>query len=129
MYTQKNQPLASQINVTQISWSSLNIQGEPIGHGSYGDVYKGTWQGIEVAVKQLHLKTLPEHLQKDFDNETHIMAQCQYPHIVSFYGRCTVVGHYSIIMEYMPKGSLYSVLQNKTIELPWGQRYQIAMDI
>ena len=45
--------------LTAISWSKLQM-GQLIGNGGYGDVYKATWQGIEVAVKQLHLKTLPE---------------------------------------------------------------------
>src|ERR1700722_20815219 len=100
MFTQKPQQGAPQINVTQIAWGALSLQEPPIGHGGYGDVYKGTWQGIEVAVKQLYLKTVPEQLQKDFENETHIMAQCQYPNIVIFYGKCIEAGHYSIIMEY-----------------------------
>jgi serine/threonine protein kinase len=50
-------------------------------------------------------------------------------HIVGFYGVCTEVGHASLIMEYMPKGSLYGVLQNKREDLPWLIRWNIAIDI
>ena len=123
---QKNPPL--QANVLQIPWNDLNV-GQLLGHGGYGDVYQGSWHGTSVAIKQLHLKTLSEHLLEDFTHETQVMVQCTFPQIVRLYGVCMETGHYSIVMEYMPKGSLYHVLQNQNVELSWPQRYEIAIDI
>ena len=51
------------ISLQTIPYDSLKI-GELLGHGGYGDVYKATWHGTEVAVKQLHLKTLPNTSQR-----------------------------------------------------------------
>src|SRR5688572_1762277 len=109
-----------QANVLQIPWNDLTV-GQLLGHGGYGDVYQGSWYETDVAIKQLHLKTLPEHLIQDFVHETKVMAQCSFPQIVRLYGVCMETGHYSMVMEYMPKGSLYHVLQNKNLELPWPQ--------
>lgn len=116
------------VSVTEIKWKDIKL-GESIGSGGYGEVYKGSWSNIDIAIKQLHLKNLPQHLVNDFIQETQIMAQCQFPNIVSLYGVCMEPGHYSIVMEYMPKGSLYSLLQTPENSLSWFQRYNIAIDI
>ena len=36
----------------EIEWSELEV-GQRIGIGSYGEVFKGTWHGTEVAIKKL----------------------------------------------------------------------------
>ena len=115
-------------NLQIISWDSLKV-GALLGHGGYGDVYKATWHGKEVALKQLHLKTLSPTLQEEFMREAEIMAQCQFPNVVSLYGICTEVGHHSLVIQYMPKGSLRSVLENKNETLGWPIRWEIAIDI
>jgi len=117
-----------QANVLQIPWKDIAVT-QLLGHGGYGDVYQGSWHGTTVAIKQLYLKTLPEHLVNDFTHETKVMAQCAFPQIVRLFGVCMETGHYSIVMEYMPKGSIYKVLQNQNEELSWSQRYEISIDI
>ena len=100
-----------------------------LGHGGYGDVYKATWHGTEVAVKQLHLKILSETAQEEFSHESQLMAQNPFPHIVGLYGICDEEGHKALVMEYMAKGSLRSVLENPNEAFPWDRRWSIAMDI
>jgi serine/threonine protein kinase len=63
------------ISLQTISWNSIQL-GDLLGHGGYGDVYRATWYGTSVAVKQLHLKTLAVHLQEEFNHEAQVMAQC-----------------------------------------------------
>lgn len=112
-----------------LAWPSLQL-GQLIGNGGYGDVYQATWQGINVAVKQLHLKTLSTELAVDFQREAAIMAQCQFPHIVRLYGVCQEFEHTAMVMEYLPKGSLYQVLHNSEETLPWNPiRWDIAINI
>ena len=114
---------------TTIPWSKLQL-GNLLGSGSYGDVYQATWQGIEVAVKQLHLKTLSGDAAKDFQHEATMMGQCQFPHIVRLYGICQEPNHVAMVMEYLPKGSLYHVLHDANEVLPWNPiRWDIALDI
>jgi len=117
-------------NLQTIAWQDLQV-GELIGQGGYGEVYKGKWNGKEVAIKQLLLKKLPGHLLKDFDNETKIMAECsKCRQIIKLFGVCMEAGRYAMVMDYMAKGSLYEVLHDETIDLPWNPlRLQIAVDI
>ena len=126
---EKNIPAVNVQGLKKIAWQSLNV-GDALGEGAFGTVYRGNWQSIDVAIKQLHLKPLPEHLVQDFESEANIMSQCQFPNIVRLYGVCVEPGHYSMIMEYMHKGSLYHVLRHRDEPLPWNPlRWQIAMDI
>ena len=111
----------------QIAWSTVTV-GALVGQGGYGDVYQGEWQGVNVAIKQLHLKTLSTSLLTDFEQEAKIMAQCQFPHIVRLYGVCLQEGHTAMVMEYMTKGSLYQVLHDEKETLPWNPiRWSIAI--
>ncbi len=118
----------STIQLQTISYNSLKI-GTLLGNGGYGDVYKATWHGTEVAIKELHLKTLSKALQDEFNHESQMMAQCQFPHIIGLYGVCDEIGHKGFVMEYMPKGSLRAVLEDKSEELSWDIRWPIAIDI
>ncbi len=116
-------------SVTQIVWKDLSATPLTlIGNGSYGDVYHGQWLGTEVAIKQLQLKTLPETLAKQFEQEVLIMQQCQFPNIVRLYGVCTEPGHYAMVMEYLPQKSLRHRLQDDK-EFSWTQRWQVAVDM
>ena len=111
----------------KIAWSSLEM-GKLIGSGGYGEVYQASWQGVDVAVKQLHLKTLSGDLAKDFEQEANLMAQCQFPHVVRLYGVCQEP--VAMVMEYLPKGSLYQVLHDSKEALPWNPvRWEIAFEI
>ncbi|MBA2657162.1 MAG: protein kinase [Tatlockia sp.] len=116
------------IPLQTIPYNSLEI-GDLLGHGGYGDVYKATWHGSAVALKELHMKILSTTLQDEFNHESQIMAQCQFPQIVGLYGICDEVGHKALVMEYMPKGSLRSVLDDKGEEILWDRRWTIAVDI
>ena len=117
-------------NLAAIPSESLQLD-ELIGEGSYAEVYRGKWEGREVAIKKLKLKKLPAHLAKDFDKETKIMARCNgCAQIVKILGACSEVGQYAMVMEFMSKGALFDLLQDEEIELSWHpQRYQIAIDI
>ncbi len=104
--------------------------GNLLGHGGYGDVYQGQWQNVSVAIKELHLKTLLPALSADFEQEAKIMAQCHFPHVVRLYGVCVETGHIAMVMEYMPKGSLYQVLHNEKEAFAWNPlRWNVVIDV
>jgi len=113
-------------DIPVIPWKELSLE-QFKGSGSLGDVHQGTWQGKEVAIKLLQLKTLPAHLKKDFENELQILGQCQSPFVLGLYGICLEVDHCAVVMEYMSNGSLYHVLHHEMI--PEQHRWQIAIDI
>ena len=82
-----------------------------------------------MAIKELFLKELSETLREEFNHEVSMMAQCQHPHIVGLYGICDEVGHKGLVIEYMPGGSLRSVLENKKQDISWETRWTMAIDI
>lgn len=109
-----------------IAWHSLTLH-EQVGKGSFGTVHRGSLNGREVAIKSLHLTTLTSDLMAEFQNETSLMAECRSDHIVRLLGICREKGHLAMIMEFMSKGSLYSVLGDQKINLIWKTRYKIAL--
>ena len=111
-----------------IAYKDLKI-GALLGRGGYGDVYKAEWFGKEVAIKELHLSMLSNTLQEEFTHESQIMAQCRFPNIIGLYGICDEQGHKGLVMEYMPKGSLRAVLEDKKEEINWDRRWTMAIDI
>jgi serine/threonine protein kinase len=108
----------------RIPYGSLEILGEPIGRGNYADVYEARLNGREVAVKYLH-----RNFNKELMHEADIMARCKHSNILGIYGVCREVGHSVLVLEYMSKGSLYAVLQNKKEQLSLPIRETIALDI
>jgi serine/threonine protein kinase len=54
-----------------------------------------------------------------------MMNKLKNPRIIRFYGICPEPDFYSIVMEYMPNGSLDKVLYSQK-DLPWNPlRWQI----
>ncbi len=111
-----------------VEWTALTCE-TLVGMGSYGDVYRGSWQNTVVAIKALRLKTFSSNLRTEFERETKIMAYFRYQHIVCLYAICLEANHYALVMEYMAKGSLYQVLHEPREKLSWSIRWRIALDI
>ena len=65
------------VNVTlqplQIKRNDVCIVGEPLGRGSYGEVYKAEWRHQEVAVKRYIGDKLPERIAREVRNEVDVM--------------------------------------------------------
>jgi len=101
-----------------------------LGEGAYGTVYKGRWKSSEVAIKKLKVQKFSDGALEEFRREAEIMFQLgnESDHIVRLKKICLESPNYSLVMELMPKGSLYEVLHNNQ-DLPWPVRYQIALDI
>jgi len=57
------------------------------------------------------------------------MVGLRHPNIVQLYGVCLEPGHYGMVMELMPKGSLFDVLHNAGERLDWKIRWEIGMDV
>jgi len=109
-----------------INYSELKIDKE-LGRGGFGVVYQGTWRHNDVAVKKLLVENISFDAAEEFEKEAKVMAQLRSPNIVQFYGYC-VSPNYCIVMEYMPNGSLFSVLRSHK-PLEWPTRFKIAVDI
>ena len=115
------------INIT-IPASALTL-GKLLGEGAYGSVYQGVWNDQPVAIKRLKAQHLTEKAIEELRQEAQIMFQLgvESKYIVPLKKICLEAPYYSLVMELMPKGSLYQLLHNGQ-ELPWSIRFQIALD-
>lgn len=87
--------------------TGLTIE-EKIGQGAFGNVYRGTWEGTEVACKEIKD---PEQSQ-EIKREISTLAALDHPNIVRFYGIYENEQKVPfIVMEYLSKGSLDKFLR------------------
>jgi len=103
------------------------ILGELIGVGSFGQVYKGQWRGIEVAVKKLPLQ-FNEQIMNDFMKEIHLISVLRHPNIVQFLGAIADPPSPILVTEFMSRGSLHSILHNTNHKMVWSRLRNIAID-
>ena len=101
-------------------FSSSNV----IGEGGFGKVFRGTLlDGTEIAVKALD----PLSLQGDreYYAEIALLTKLRHPNLVCIMGMCSDEGQKLGVFEYMERGSLRSLLDEKC--LSWKQRVSIAV--
>jgi ankyrin repeat protein len=111
-----------------IPFDALTISSETLGSGGFGIVYRGQYNFVDVAIKCLHAHRFSETALEEFKTESLIMGGMNHPHVMKPMGACFEPGHYSLVMELMPKGSLHDLLRSKK-DIPWTIRVQIATDI
>jgi len=93
-----------------------------LGEGTSGKVFKGIYKKRQdVAIKVL--KSLSE--AEEFKKEFLIISSVQSPYIVKFYGAC-LEPQLAMVMEYCSRGSLYSLMNDKSISFDWNMFFRIA---
>ncbi|KAK9109059.1 hypothetical protein Sjap_017119 [Stephania japonica] len=114
----------------EISWDELHIK-ERVGAGSFGTVHRAEWHGSDVAVKVLFIKDFNDDQLKEFLREVSIMKRVRHPNVVLFMGAVTKRPHLSIVTEYLPRGSLFRLLnRGSTGEiLDKRRRLRMALDV
>jgi serine/threonine protein kinase len=70
--------------------------GEIVGRGAFGEVYKATYMGTQVAVKQIMTSHVPsrmmQDIQSEFQKEVEVMQKLNHSNIVAYIGS-SVVGN------------------------------------
>ncbi|NXR89430.1 M3K19 kinase, partial [Hypocryptadius cinnamomeus] len=107
---------------TKLPGSSLTTKdpimwtrGEVLGKGAYGTVFCGlTSQGQLIAVKQVVLDTsdqlTTEKEYQKFHDEVDLLKTLKHVNIVTYLGTCLQDNILSIFMEFVPGGSISSIL-------------------
>ncbi|KAF7046771.1 hypothetical protein CFC21_055772 [Triticum aestivum] len=126
-------PLNSGVRV--FSWKELyqatNGFESLLGKGSFGEVYKGTIRSPQphlIAVKKLIDSN--EYSEQEFTNEVQSIGQIHHRNLVRMIGYCKEGRHRMLVFEFMPGGSLRSVLFVDQERRPlWSWRVEAALAI
>ncbi|RXH91414.1 hypothetical protein DVH24_020437 [Malus domestica] len=121
-------PALGEVAEWEILWEDLQI-GERIGIGSYGEVYHADWNGTEVAVKKFLDQDFSGDALVQFKCEVEIMLRLRHPNVVLFMGAVTRPPHFSILTEFLPRGSLYRLLHRPNSQLDERRRMRMALDV
>ncbi|CAM8903022.1 unnamed protein product [Rhodiola kirilowii] len=110
-----------------ISWKDLVI-GQQIGEGSCGTVYSAKWNESEVAVKAFTKLDYADDAVLSFRQEVSLMKKLRHPNVLLFMGAVTSGQHLCIVTEYLPRGSLFQLLQKSASKLDWKKRVSNALE-
>ncbi|GFP89600.1 serine/threonine-protein kinase ctr1 [Phtheirospermum japonicum] len=113
-----------------IDFSEITI-GTRVGIGFFGEVFRGTWNGVEVAIKLFLEQDLNVENIEDFCNEISILSRIRHPNVILFLGACTTPPRLSLVTEYMEMGSLYFLIHGSGLKkkLSWQRRLKMLCDI
>lgn len=113
-----------------VEFSELTV-GTRVGIGFFGEVFRGIWNGTDVAIKVFLEQDLTIENIQDFCNEISILSRLRHPNVILFLGACTKPPHLSMITEYMESGSLYYLihLSRERKKLSWRRRLKMLCDI
>ena len=75
---------------------------ERVAAGAFGDLYRGTYCGTDVAVKILRNAATDTAQFAEFLQEVHIMRKVRHRNVVQFIGACTQRPNLCIVFEYLP---------------------------
>jgi serine/threonine protein kinase/ABC-type branched-subunit amino acid transport system substrate-binding protein len=112
----------------RIDFKSLTV-GTLIGSGSFGHVYCGEYRGADVAIKKLKVPKMNKQQLDEFLQEAAVMVGLRHPNIVLFMGVCVDPPELCIITEFMMRGSLYDVLHNDKLQLPFPLLRSMIIDV
>ncbi|GAM20862.1 hypothetical protein SAMD00019534_040370 [Acytostelium subglobosum LB1] len=107
-----------------IDESNLKFQ-TLLGVGASGKVYKGLYKGGTVAIKVLKSFTNEKDVL-EFKKEFQIVSSLKSPSVVHFHG-AVIKDKLCIVMELCSRGSLFHILQDKTIRFTWTEFFNLAL--
>ena len=79
-----------------------------------GETWRGKWQGNEIAAKILALRECTPRISRDFNEEYPKLRIFSHPNVLPVIGCCNSPPNLVVISQYMPVGSLHSVLHQGT---------------
>ncbi|KAI0309484.1 TKL/LISK/LISK-DD1 protein kinase [Amylostereum chailletii] len=114
-----------------IPFEDIKGDWKKLGSGSFGNVYKGTYLGIEVAIKEV-LPSTEYDVAKYFEREWRLLKESRHPNVVLYLGLSRAPdpdGRIFIISEYIENGNVRQYIHDKSKPFPWRLRLSFATDI
>jgi serine/threonine protein kinase len=120
----------------EIDRSEVDLSNKvPLGVGSYGEVLKGKWRGMTVAVKTVMVTESKSNSELDkaalLSEQRHeiaVMSHMHHPRVVQFLGACTRSQPWLLLSEYMKGGSVAALLaerKGRTIPMEFAIRWAL----
>lgn len=95
-----------------------------------GETWRGTWQGNDIVAKVLRLREVTNRISRDFNDEYPRLRIFSHPNVLPVIGCCNSPPNLIVINQYMPYGSLYTILHEGTgIVVDTAQALKFAIDI
>jgi serine/threonine protein kinase len=98
------------------------VLGPIIGRGSFGVVYKGSWKGQIVAVKELFDATVHEE-------EAAILSVLSHRNVVGYRCESVTAEQRLLVTEFVPNGTVYEVLKFGKLHLTYARLVNWLMQI
>ncbi|KAH9777720.1 PAS domain-containing protein tyrosine kinase family protein [Citrus sinensis] len=105
-----------------IRWEDLQL-------GSYAVVYRGIWNGSDVAVKVYFGSEYIEGTLKNYQKEIDIIKKLRHPNVLLFMGAVASQERLGIVTEFLPRGSLFKTLHKNYQALDIKRRLRMALDV
>ncbi|EAL50197.1 tyrosine protein kinase transforming protein SEA, putative [Entamoeba histolytica HM-3:IMSS] len=99
-----------------------------LGKGTFGNVWRATWRGQSVAVKLIPTRMVIDNTILQFTKEVQLMKHLRHPCVLQLFGSGTDMNYILIVMELMERGSVRSILADKSIYLTWKRRLKMLHD-
>jgi len=107
-------------------------QGECLGTGGFGAVYRGTFKGAEVAIKKLFCEDAANLSPSQLDElgkEVAALKNLRHERLVSFIGASLQPPNLCIVTEFMSGGSLHQLLHKAKTALSLSQQAKMALQV
>ncbi|KAF8961593.1 kinase-like domain-containing protein [Flammula alnicola] len=114
-----------------IPYDDIKGEWKKLGSGSFGNVYKGTYLGIDVAIKEV-LPSTEYDVAKYFEREWRLMKECRHPNICLFIGLSRAPSpdnRIFIVSEFIENGNVRLYIHDKFKPFPWKLRLSFATDV
>ncbi|CAI9769151.1 unnamed protein product [Fraxinus pennsylvanica] len=82
-----------------------------------------------VAVKKLMKQDITGNALAQFKCQVDIMLGLRHPNVVLFMGAVTTPQNLSILIEFLPRGSLYKLLHRPNIQIDEKRRIRMSLDV
>ncbi|TFK20451.1 TKL/LISK/LISK-DD1 protein kinase [Coprinopsis marcescibilis] len=114
-----------------IPYEDIKGDWKKLGSGSFGNVYKANYLGIDVAIKEV-LPSNDYDVSKYFEREWRLMKECRHPNICLFIGLSRAPApdnRIFIVSEFIQGGNVRLYIHDKNKPFPWRLRMSFATDV
>lgn len=109
--------------------------GESVGSGATAEVFRGTWKGQQVAIKEIYLqrkKDAKSELKQQvaFMREVAVMSKVLHENLVGFLGVSLSTRPLRVVTEFCQGDTLFGLLHDEVdVEIVWQQKLKMCLDI